>query len=68
MLPVFSSLRPRIYQQPLRLATKDYSDKLLAGDERLITHGLSKTNASLPQRCDSVEGCGIFLPGDQAGG
>src|SRR5437870_5048686 len=29
-LPVFSSLRPRIYQQLLCLATKDYSDRLLA--------------------------------------
>src|SRR2546423_4414682 len=28
--PVFSSLRPRIYQQLLCLATKDYSDRLLA--------------------------------------
>ena len=27
---VFSSLRPRIYQQLLRLATKDYSDRLQA--------------------------------------
>ena len=28
--PVFSRLRPRIYQQLLCLATKDYSDRLLA--------------------------------------
>ena len=27
--PVFSSLRPRIWQRLLRLATKDYSDRLL---------------------------------------
>ena len=27
--PVFSALRPRIYQQLLRLTTKDYSDRRL---------------------------------------
>jgi len=40
-LRFFSSLRPRIYPQLLCLATKDYSDRLLA---RIIHDGSSRNH------------------------